>query len=36
MTITFSEELNTNYSKPFLNESFIDIFIVPVELGEEF
>jgi hypothetical protein len=36
MTITFSEDMNTNYSLPFLNESFIIIAIVPIELGDEY
>jgi hypothetical protein len=36
MTITFSEDMNTNYSLPFLNESFINIAIVPIELGDEY
>ena len=36
MTITFSEEMNTNFSLPFLNESFVNITVIPVVLGEEY
>ena len=36
MTITFSEQMNTNFSLPFLNESFVNISVIPVDLGEEY
>ena len=29
MSIKFSESINWNYSKPFLNETYMDIFIKP-------
>ena len=36
MTVTFSEMMDTNFSKPFLNETFINITAIPAELGEEY
>jgi hypothetical protein len=36
MTITFSELMNTNYSLQFLNESFINITVIPFEEEDGF
>ena len=34
MTIEFSELMNTNSSMKFINETYIDVFVTPLEEGE--